>query len=306
LWQRIKPDVVVIDHSPTALLSTRALDIATVQLGTGFFVPPDADPLPSLQPPQVVPETALAGIDEEVLRAINTSLHTLGCSRLGRIAELFRGSPALLTTFPELDHYPPRADVAYVGPVSAATAYAPVDWTGEDKPRIFAYVRAATPGVDSLLAALCARRAEVKCVIPDASPALCAKLARAGIDVHTEPKDMSSALHGCNLAINYGGTGTVAQALLKGVPLLLLPQELEQGMVARRAAQLGTALIANRHTTAAFHSWIDRILGTASFASSAQQFAARYAQFDNDTASRQVASVVTSAAAGAGRSALSA
>jgi UDP:flavonoid glycosyltransferase YjiC (YdhE family) len=36
LWQSIEPDCVVIDHSPTALLAARALDIPAVLLGTGL------------------------------------------------------------------------------------------------------------------------------------------------------------------------------------------------------------------------------------------------------------------------------
>lgn len=50
LWRTIDPAVVVIDHSPTALLAARVLRIPAVLIGTGFTIPPGADPMPSMRP----------------------------------------------------------------------------------------------------------------------------------------------------------------------------------------------------------------------------------------------------------------
>jgi hypothetical protein len=46
IFDAVRPDLVVADHSPTALLALRGRPIRRVNMGLGFFCPPDAFPLP--------------------------------------------------------------------------------------------------------------------------------------------------------------------------------------------------------------------------------------------------------------------
>jgi hypothetical protein len=52
LYELVKPDVVVFDHAPTALLASRELNFGRVVIGSGFCVPPDEPgrPLRNLRP----------------------------------------------------------------------------------------------------------------------------------------------------------------------------------------------------------------------------------------------------------------
>jgi UDP:flavonoid glycosyltransferase YjiC (YdhE family) len=298
-FQQLKPDVVVIDHSPTALLAVRTLAIPAVQIGTSFFMPPPADPLPSLQPWLAVPVAELAKTDEAVLKPINAVLQSFGSPRLPHLGRLFAEAPAMLTTFPELDHYGARTDLTYVGPISAATQYPVVEWAANRGRRIFAYLRQSTPGIEAVLNVLRTHSGQVICSFPDAPPAMRERLAQSGVQVHNQPVDLRSALNGCDVVVNYAGMGTVAQALLAGVPQLLLPEELEQGLTARRAARVGAAILERGKTQQDLQTSLDRLLEEPQFAAAAREFASRHADFNNAAAIEHVVSGILAAAGSA-------
>ncbi|MGZ5685579.1 MAG: hypothetical protein ACXWG9_15755, partial [Usitatibacter sp.] len=63
LLLRWKPDLVVEDYSPTALLAAHTLGIPRVRFGNGFAIPPRASPLPSFRFDQRVPDARVAESD---------------------------------------------------------------------------------------------------------------------------------------------------------------------------------------------------------------------------------------------------
>lgn len=66
LFELIKPDLIVFDHSPTALLAARGLAARKVVIGNGFLVPPAGDVFPPLRPWDS-PDVEEVGRREDVL-----------------------------------------------------------------------------------------------------------------------------------------------------------------------------------------------------------------------------------------------
>jgi len=117
LYRILEPDLVVANHSPTAMLAARSLQIRTAVQGGGFLVPPRETPMPNMRPWISVPPQRLAEAEAAVLSTVNTLLEGYGAKRLAFLGELFDVAETFLTTFPELDHYPGRRGAAYLGPL---------------------------------------------------------------------------------------------------------------------------------------------------------------------------------------------
>jgi len=105
------------------------------------------------------------------------------------------------------------------------------------------------------------------------------------------PPELASA----DLVIAYG-SGTAATALLAGVPLLLVPQLIEQFIVGRRVEELGAGLyMREERTQHDFAGAIATLRSEASYRQSAGSFAKKYAGFRSDLAASRVAAIVEAA-----------
>jgi hypothetical protein len=71
LYDLVKPDVLICDHSPSALLAARGQSFAVATVGTGFFTPVDESPLRLLR--KVLPEElpAVRAREQRLLEIMN-------------------------------------------------------------------------------------------------------------------------------------------------------------------------------------------------------------------------------------------
>lgn len=291
-----KPDVVIIDHAPTALLAARAADIRAVLTCTGFEVPPVSNVLPSIVPWERVPESRLAGADQAVATVMNGVLRQHGKPLLACASDLFTGMTRLMTTFPELDHYGFRAEERYVGPVGAMPKAQTAAWPDKSGKRIFAYLRPSIPGLEHLLAALKEHSANVLCVIPGVSAATADAFRGRGLTILNQPVSLQALLPEADLVIA-SGAGTVPDALLAGVPLLMTPQYVEQAMLARRVEAFGAGIHwAPPRTAESARAIVEKALSTESLRVSAQSFASKYRRYSMEEAVAEIVRAVTTAA----------
>ena len=64
LFEVIKPDLLIADHAPTALIAARGTKLKVALYGTGFFAPPVQNPMPSIIPGIEAPEGLLERSEE--------------------------------------------------------------------------------------------------------------------------------------------------------------------------------------------------------------------------------------------------
>jgi UDP:flavonoid glycosyltransferase YjiC (YdhE family) len=286
-------DVVVGDYAPAALLAARSLGIAGSAVGTGFQIPP-AGPLPPLRDWEAIPQARMAATEARVLATANAVLARHGAAPYARAADLLRGDVPLLCTWPELDPWSRgEGEARWFGPTIASAGAGVPAWPEGDGPRVFAYLRGPHPEHGAMLAALARAGCRTLCYLPDVAAGAAPPYAHPRVAWAPGPVALHDALRGAAFAICHAGESTVSQALLAGVPLLMLPRTAEAFLTARRVRRLGAGI--NVNEMARPHDWdavVGRMLEGSGYRAAAQAFALRHADFDARRQAEAVADVL--------------
>ena len=288
IFIHVDPDVIVFDHSPTALLAARGLRAKRVTLGTGFFLPPDQAPMPCTQP-WLNPDPARLIRDEQrVLDLANQVLAHWQQPRLERLAGLYHPSDEhLLVTFLELDHYGARPGVRYWGAWSGGFGKPPI-WPQAAGKKIYAYLK-PFPQLAALLDAM--RRSGNPAIIfgNEISEDMRRKFQGPTMRFESEPLDIERASRECDVAILNANHGTLVSILRAGKPSLQIPIYVEQSLLAMAIVRMGAGLAAPPDQAAEIEQQFQRLVADPNAMPGAQQFARRYAGFDQN---QQIAEIV--------------
>jgi UDP:flavonoid glycosyltransferase YjiC (YdhE family) len=276
--------LVLPDHAPTAILAARTLGVPILTYSYGFCVPPALSPTPNMRPWLNVDPAPLLEAERVVLGSMNSVLANFDCPPLDSVAELFGVQEPSLMTFPELDHYAHcRGPATYWGClVSSISGVAP-DWPSGSGPRVFAYLRREIRHAEALLAALGELGYPSLVVFPDIPDDMLARCHHPNVTISRVPLDTSAVLAQADVAVTYGGHGLTTAFLLAGKPLLLLPGQLEQFMLALRIEEIGAGLLADPEKPATdIAQKLRRVATEPFFAGNAQAFARKYAAFPQE------------------------
>lgn len=280
LFRLAGSEIVMADHAPTALLAARTLDLPAVLFSSGFCVPPRQCPTPNMRPWAALPPERLLAIEREALTSINAVLARFGRAPIDAVCRLFDVAEDTLLGFPELDHYAGRGAAHYWGNLPDAGVGAPPVWPGRPGKRLFAYLRRECLHHEAALAALVALKQPTVVFFPDAPPSTLERFAAPHIVFSRAPVDLARTAAEADAAVTYASLATTTRFLLAGKPVLLLPFQLEQFLMARRVEEMGAGLLADPEKPAAdLPQKLQRIVFDPFFAANAAAFAAKYAAF---------------------------
>lgn len=283
LFDLVRPNVVVCDHSPTALVASAGLSVRRALYGAGFYVPPAGMPLPKLRPWVACDEDSLARDELQVLNTINDVLSLWTSSPLSQVADLYSQVQVnFLTTFQELDPFPNRSVANYIGLMPNPKGEPP-RWPPGRRPRVFCYLK-SFPALPYLLQLLRESGHSTLVVGDGLEDELRKAFQSTTMRFSDRPLGIEQVAVECDLAILNGGHGTTATFLAAGKPILQLPISLEQWFNASRTEALRAGLLASSADRADLRTKLETILADRQhFASGAEQFAAKYAQMDSST-----------------------
>ncbi len=274
-------DLIVADHSPTALLAARSMGLAATTLGSGFYLPPRQTPLPNMRPWLNVPQERLKNSDAHVLKAMNTVLSAYKVKVLGGVHELFETEENFLCTFAELDHYQQRGPAKYWGACYNMQMGQNVAWPADAVQRIFVYLDPQGRDFANVLQAISVLGYFAFVCAPGISDNQRRQLENARMVIADKPFRLDKLLPDCDLFIGYAGQGITAGMLMAGVPQLLLPTHLERFLMATRIAAIGAGIAVNPEASAPDYAMAIRaILETPGYRDAAHRFATKYASLN--------------------------
>lgn len=284
LFELIKPDLVICDHSPTALLASMCIGLKTCTFGNGFFVPPDS-PQPIMF--KAVDELIKKQVNKrycKVIDNINSVLKRYKQKPIEILFDLFRSSEHFLCTFTEIDHYERQTNTLYYGPRNTIDK-GKVIRLKPSQEVAFAYLQPHTSLLLPMIQSLSKMPIKSVLYIPKL-PLETEKQLRKykSIQIHQEPINISKIFEHTVLFINNASHGLVGEALLWGIPNIVLPTQLEQNILAKKVSTQKLSIALNADSTLNPDAAINFAINNAPLANRLRAIKHKYANYRHETA----------------------
>jgi len=295
LLEEESPDLVICDFAPVALLTAQQLNIPTVLMDLGFFIPDLNQPLPSFfdyvifsnqTTDKQTLENAKQKAESRLLKMVNTTFSDFNFPPLKQFTDFYKADNTLWLNYAELSPFKHTASTEFSGVVASENGGIVPQWKLNrfESPKIFAYLKQDNPVNKTIMEALRTDTTlDVIIYIPDCNDAIKKTCNSDHLTIESLPMNISLVFRDADLIISNAGAGLIAQTLLAGKPLLLAPTYFEQILNADRAVKLGAAISLQINAThASVLENIYSLLGNGFYTASARAFAFKHQPADVD------------------------
>lgn len=280
LYDYLSPDVILFDHSPTAMLAAWDHPSKKAVLGTGFEIPPDCSPAPVLLNDNSHASVKRIGeIEDHVRNACNEVVATWTDRAISRVSDIYyQCDEIFLATFEELDHYQREAGTqTFLGCWPNQGGESPM-WPSDGLLKVFAYL---TPFKKFVAFLKILESFNVSAIVCFAGPidVVEPRFSSPHVLVTEKPQDLQLIGESCDYGIVTGSHGTTSSLLLSGKPLLCLPNHLEQSITARNVVGIGAGLMANPNSPDELDRTLEQLFTTPTLRENAAGFSKKYQAF---------------------------
>lgn len=289
------PDLVLAEHSPTALIAARLEGLPIAAIGSGFSVPPRLSPMPSIQPWLNIPADVLMKSENAVLQRINTAIDRHGGVRYQQLSDIFQLDDNFFCVLPEFDHYDRTSEglpepTEYFGPLDLPIRGGEAPWPSGEGDRVFVYYRASYPQFRSLMQQLAELDLPTLVVADDASPKVIKQYSTSSLKIITNQVNLPAVAQTCKVAVIAGGLGVSTHLTLGGCPLVMAPAVMEQSQLSYRVAKAGLGIMSiPGKKPSDIGALVRAVLDRPEFADRARATALKYRKHEP---SRQIAAIV--------------
>ncbi|PAV24782.1 hypothetical protein CF392_14355 [Tamilnaduibacter salinus] len=235
-----KPDLVIFDYAPTALLASRDLAIPRVIVSNSYSFPVPGIPVQDLCPWVKAPLEAMQRNEQRVVDNVNQVAKRESLPGIHCIADLYEHDAAFNADIPTFDIFAAeRSAPVYVGPPANRMSFPVCDWGPGGGKRVLVYLKPARQHVDAALKTLAESDVIVRGYYAGKMTPELRSLQSPSFQLSDSPLDMAASLEGADKVVAHAGIGTVCDSLLAGKPLFGLPTQIEQTFNSHKLAELG-------------------------------------------------------------------
>jgi hypothetical protein len=295
LYGLVQPDVVLFEHSPTALVAAHDHDFRKVLVGNGFAAPLPATnldapflpfPTTALTPGAV---EALRHDDQALLQCIHQAQRNVHAPALPALHTIYtQVHDTLLWTWPALDHLGAQPTRRYLG-VAPVQRDPPV-WPDAAGPKVFGYLRNMS-ALEALLRDLHAADVCALLFVRDLPEPLRQRYSGSRMRFIDQQVDLALVAQQADWVLSHGNHGTVATFAQAGVAQLLIPLHHEHLFLALRLVAQGAAVMAMQDQSG-YRTAIDALLTNPLIARQAQALKMKLTPYSAGDARAAVARVI--------------
>jgi UDP:flavonoid glycosyltransferase YjiC (YdhE family) len=289
LIESLNPDAVLLDFAPSATYAMHFLQVPYLISSVGFCVPPYFDKAACFRPWEPLSIERAQTADARLKPVFEALRRLLGTHAAADMQALYLPQAVRLCTFAEMDHFADRTlGAQYCGVLWDDSANLPlVQWAGVGHKKVFCYLNGPVHQVTPLLEVLKKHKHDAIVVAPHLPEGMVAGYANAHLQVFAHAVSVKALLPLADLTVTHGGVGLVGQSLCAGVPLLLLSQQAEQALLARRVVQQHFGLATFRATEQSLlEQKLQAVLESGVIKLEVQKFAQRQQKFSTQDAAR--------------------
>jgi UDP:flavonoid glycosyltransferase YjiC (YdhE family) len=287
-----RPDALVAQSAPTALLATHGLPLRRFRLGRGYDLPPATVPQMPMRHWMENDLQETGRREAAVLATVNAALQARGRDPLQNFADFLRTDGDFLCAYRETDHYRDREQATYYGSLGKTDGGIEAEWRPGAVRRVFAYIQPDKKVFGPAMQALFRLPANFDVIVaaPKVPRELGQQFRRPGFRLFDGPVRLDPLLPDCNLLVNHASSGISNTALCAGIPLLMLPGHIEQLMQARAIGRAGAGLgMSGEFGANEILQTIGRLLNEPRFTQAARSMQARYGSPDAERIADTVA-----------------
>lgn len=242
--QLVKPDLIIFNYSPTALLSLRdETRIKKIIVGTGFSEPEAGYPIADWRYHKV-DDNLIAEQERVTLHPINTVLKQLNKTALKKLSDLWQVNKVILHELPPFDPYHEiRTNAVYCLSQDSTNNHMPVVFPETGKKKIIAYLKPSYAKFEQLLKALAHSDADVFVACPVGPENLLKSCESDHFKYSTSLVNLAEGLERSDLFVGHGNITTVHEALYAEIPTLVFPQQQEQLLTGKKLQKLGAGMM---------------------------------------------------------------
>jgi hypothetical protein len=251
IFNLVLPDIILFDHSPSALLAASNLKVPKLIISNPYLTPAPGTSAINLIPNADFDQQKALEIHAWVLNLINSVKKDYGTEPIQAIGDLFKVDETFLSGFSETDYFSSyRSNVTYCG-AALAKSFGRQDphWQPGFSRKSIAYLKARDPRSGTILQVLAAMQARTLCFYSGSKTEDIRQFANSSLTVSNVPFNLTNAYAEAGTVICHGGQGVVNEALSRGIPLIMAPTQAEQYFIAERIKRMGAGIIIDKNDT---------------------------------------------------------